>query len=74
VPRNLPKSSLNLPKSTLKLPNRHKNLSGQKKPDFIWPFLKNNKRPKELKKGQNLQIWPQKSQPGNPAPMFQRAA
>jgi len=40
---------------------------GQKKPNFIWPFFKNNERPKELKKGKKLQIWPQKSPTGNPA-------
>jgi len=39
----------------------------QKKPNFIWPFFKNEKKPKELKKRQKLQIWPQKSQTGNPA-------
>jgi len=44
-----------------------KNLCGQKKPNFIWPFFKNKKRPKELKKGQKLQIWPQKIRTGNPA-------
>jgi len=38
---------------------------GQKKPNFIRPFFKNKKRPKELKKGQKLQIWPQKGQTGN---------
>jgi len=30
-------------------------------------FYKNKKKPKELKKGQKLQIWPQKRQTGNPA-------
>jgi len=25
---------------------------GQKKPNLIWPFFKNEKKPKELKKGQ----------------------
>jgi len=66
VPRNLPKSSLNQP-------NRQKNLSGEKrskKQNFIWPFFKNKKRPKALKKGQKLQIWPQKSQTDNPANWF----
>jgi len=38
---------------------------GQKEPNFIWPFFI-KKRPKELKKGQKLQIWSQKSQTGNP--------
>jgi len=37
-----------------------------KKAKFHWPFFKNKKKPKELKKGQKLQIWPQKSQTGNP--------
>jgi len=27
-----------------------------KKPNFIWPFFKNKKRPKELKKGQKLKF------------------
>jgi len=39
---------------------------GQKKPIFLWPFFKNKKKPTELKKGQKLQNWPQKSQTGNP--------
>jgi len=38
-----------------------------KKAKLIWPFFKNGKRPEELKKGQKLQIWLQKSQTGNPA-------
>jgi len=61
VPRNLPKSSLNLP-------NRHKKsnwLKSQKK--LYSAFSKNKKKPKVLKKGEKLQIWPQKSQTGNPA-------
>jgi len=65
VSRNLPVPR-NLPKSCLNLPNRHKKYMRPKKPNFIWPFFKNKKRPKELKKGQKLQIWPQKSQTGNP--------
>jgi len=43
-----------------------KNLCGQKKPNSIWPFFIFEKSPKELKKGQKLQIWPQNSQTGNP--------
>jgi len=38
---------------------------GQKKPNFIWPFFK-NKKTKGVEKSQKLQIWPQKSQAGNP--------
>jgi len=45
-----------------------KNRIRQKKPNFIWPFSKNIKKPKELKKGPKLQIWSQKSQTGNPGP------
>jgi len=41
---------------------------GPKKPNFIWPFFKNKRRPKELKKAPKLQIWPQKSQTGNLGP------
>ena len=62
VSRNLP-----VPRN---LPNRHKKCmwpKSQKKPNYIWPFFKNKKKPKELKKSQKLQIWPQKSQTGNPA-------
>jgi len=51
MPRNLPKSTLNI-----------KNLTAQKKPNFVGPFFKNKKKPKELKKSQKLQIWPQNSQ------------
>jgi len=29
-------------------------------------FFQNKKQPKELEKGQKLQIWPQKSQTSNP--------
>jgi len=32
-----------------------------KKTNFIRPFFKNEKSPKQLKKGQKLQIWPQKA-------------
>jgi len=39
---------------------------GQKKSNLIWPFFKNKKKHEELKKGPKLQIWPQKSQTGNP--------
>ena len=71
VSRNLPVPRQNPAKIIFKnLPNRHKNLSGQKrpkKPNFFRPLFKNKKRPNELKKGQKLQIWPQKSQTGNPA-------
>jgi len=50
VPRNLPKSSLNQP-------NRHKKSKWlKKKPNFIWPFFKNKKRPKALKKAKNYKI------------------
>ena len=47
----------NLPKSTLNLPNRHKNLTGQKrpkKPNVIWPSFK--KKPKELQKAKNYKF------------------
>jgi len=33
---------------------------------FHLAFFSNKKKPKELKKGQKVQIWPQKSQTGNP--------
>jgi len=58
----------NLPKSSLNLPNRRKKSNWSKKAkktNFIWPFFKNKKRSKELKKGPKLQIWPQKSQTRN---------
>jgi len=43
-----------------------KNLIRQKMRNFIRPFFK-KKHMKQLKKGLKLQIWPQKSQTGNPA-------
>jgi len=46
----------------------YKNLIRQKRPKkgkFHLAFFQ-KKNPKELKKGQKLQIWPQKSQTGNP--------
>jgi len=39
---------------------------GQKKPDFVWLFLISKKKPKVFKKSQDLKIWLQKSQIGNP--------
>ena len=38
-----------------------------KKAKFHLAFIQKWKKPKELKKGQKLQIFPHKSQTGNPA-------
>jgi len=40
------------------LPNQHKKSNLPKNPIFNWPFFKNKKKQKELKKSQKLQIWP----------------
>jgi len=53
------------------MPNRHKKSKWPKKAKksqiSFGLFSKIKKKSKELKKGQKLQIWPQKSQTGNPA-------
>jgi len=59
VSRNLPVTR-NLP--SLNLQSRHKNLMAKKNKKS---FLSNIKKPKVLKKGQKLQICPEKSQSGN---------
>jgi len=45
--------SINLPKLSLNLPNRHQNLAGQKRPNCIWLFFKNEKYSKKLNKAKN---------------------
>jgi len=57
----------NLPKSTSNLPNRYKNLIGQKKFNFIWPFSK-NKNAKGVQETQKSQIWPEKKSNWQPCP------
>jgi len=49
VPRNLTKSSLNQP-------NQHKKSNWPNKPNGIWPFFKNIKKPKLLKKAKNYKF------------------